>query len=155
MTDVGALTFDVFGTVVDWRGTIIREASFLAEAKGLSGDWAATSVDPQATTYGTLVSLALVGVVFVTGFVLIWLYAAIRPRFGPGPRTAVIAGLTLWLIAWALMGLSLSLSDLVTARVALISALWGLFEVPLAALAGAWLYREDRQTGDLEKSSRH
>ncbi|MCV2873712.1 hypothetical protein OEZ71_15540 [Defluviimonas sp. WL0050] len=108
----------------------------------LSDEWDATAVDPDAMAYGTLLSLALVGVVVLNGFVLIWLYAAIRPRFGPGPTTAVIAGFTLWLIAWALMGVSLTLSGVVTPRVAVISAIWGLFEVPLAALAGAWLYRE-------------
>ncbi len=32
---VKALTFDVFGTVVDWRGSIAREVRTLAQAKGL------------------------------------------------------------------------------------------------------------------------
>jgi 2-haloacid dehalogenase len=36
-----ALTFDVFGTVVDWRGSIIREGSRLGRAKKLRVDWAA------------------------------------------------------------------------------------------------------------------
>ena len=35
MDGVKALTFDVFGTVVDWRGSIAREARALAQAKGL------------------------------------------------------------------------------------------------------------------------
>jgi 2-haloacid dehalogenase len=34
------LTFDVFGTVVDWRGSIIREGRRLSRAKGLSINWA-------------------------------------------------------------------------------------------------------------------
>ena len=38
---VRALTFDVFGTVVDWRSTIAREGEELGRAKGLSVDWAA------------------------------------------------------------------------------------------------------------------
>jgi 2-haloacid dehalogenase len=29
-SSIRALTFDVFGTVVDWRGSIIREARALA-----------------------------------------------------------------------------------------------------------------------------
>jgi 2-haloacid dehalogenase len=37
---VKALTFDVFGTVVDYRGTIIREGEQLNRAKGLYVDWA-------------------------------------------------------------------------------------------------------------------
>lgn len=37
---VKALAFDVFGTVVDWRGTIIREGRALSRAHGLRVDWA-------------------------------------------------------------------------------------------------------------------
>jgi 2-haloacid dehalogenase len=37
---VKALVFDVFGTVVDWRGSVIRELEAMARAKGLAGDWA-------------------------------------------------------------------------------------------------------------------
>jgi hypothetical protein len=35
------------------------------------------------------------------GILLTWWYAAIRPRFGAGPKTAVIAGLSVWLIGVA------------------------------------------------------
>ena len=38
---IKALAFDVFGTVVDWRSTVIREGRALATAKGLDVDWAA------------------------------------------------------------------------------------------------------------------
>ena len=37
---IRALTFDVFGTVVDWRGSLIREGELLAKKKGLKADWA-------------------------------------------------------------------------------------------------------------------
>jgi 2-haloacid dehalogenase len=37
---VKALTFDVFGTVVDWRSSIIREGGKLGKRKGLQADWA-------------------------------------------------------------------------------------------------------------------
>lgn len=39
--DVRAMTFDVFGTVVDWRSSIIAEMEALAARRGLSGDWGA------------------------------------------------------------------------------------------------------------------
>ncbi len=48
MTSVQALTFDVFGTVVDWRRSIIREGEALGRAKGLTVDWARL---PGWTTY--------------------------------------------------------------------------------------------------------
>ena len=37
---VKALTFDVFGTVVDWRGSILREGTEWGKSKGLLVDWA-------------------------------------------------------------------------------------------------------------------
>ena len=40
ISTIEALTFDVFGTVVDWRGTIIREGSRIGAEKGISADWA-------------------------------------------------------------------------------------------------------------------
>jgi len=40
MDGVKALTFDVFGTVVDWRNSLIREGQALGKAKGVSADWA-------------------------------------------------------------------------------------------------------------------
>jgi len=39
LANVKALTFDVFGTVVDWRSSIIREGQLLSAAKGFDVDW--------------------------------------------------------------------------------------------------------------------
>lgn len=36
---VKALVFDVFGTVVDWRGSSIRELTAFGKARGLKADW--------------------------------------------------------------------------------------------------------------------
>lgn len=41
IAQVRALTFDVFGTVVDWRTSIHRELEAFGRAKGLSADWMA------------------------------------------------------------------------------------------------------------------
>lgn len=38
-TDVQALIFDVFGTVVDWRGSLIDDLTAYAARRGLQGDW--------------------------------------------------------------------------------------------------------------------
>ena len=40
VSPVRALTFDVFGTVVDWRSSIIHEGMHLASAKRIHADWA-------------------------------------------------------------------------------------------------------------------
>jgi 2-haloacid dehalogenase len=41
MNDVKALFFDVFGTLVDWRGSIAREARALLSPLGIAIDWTA------------------------------------------------------------------------------------------------------------------
>jgi 2-haloacid dehalogenase len=41
MDDPKALVFDVFGTVVDWRSTIIREGEALGREKNIYVDWGA------------------------------------------------------------------------------------------------------------------
>ena len=43
--DVQALLFDVFGTVVDWRGSIIAEMTRFGADKGLKADWVAFTDD--------------------------------------------------------------------------------------------------------------
>ena len=35
----------------------------------------------------------------IMGLFLVWLYAAIRPRFGPGMKTGVYAAIFIWLVA--------------------------------------------------------
>jgi len=40
LANVKACVFDVFGTVVDWRGSVIAEASHFGKAKGLHINWA-------------------------------------------------------------------------------------------------------------------
>ena len=45
---VKALTFDVFGTVVDWRRSVARECARVGEAKGFSADWEAFADDWRA-----------------------------------------------------------------------------------------------------------
>ncbi len=48
--DVKALAFDVFGTVVDWRSSVIREGEELGKAKNLRADWA-TFADEWRSRY--------------------------------------------------------------------------------------------------------
>jgi len=76
------------------------------------------------------------------GFVLVFLYAAIRPRFGAGPRTALVAALVLWVAAFLPRQLLLSEFGILEGGRLALSLTWSLAEVLLAALLGASLYRE-------------
>jgi 2-haloacid dehalogenase len=51
LSTVRALAFDVFGTVVDWRAGIAREAAALATEGGRDGDWEAFA-DAWRAGYG-------------------------------------------------------------------------------------------------------
>jgi hypothetical protein len=83
---------------------------------------------------------------FWFGIIAVFLYAAMRPRFGPGPRTAVIAGLTLFLSVGFVMTMSLYSLGLLHGRNLLIGPIWTLCETELATLVGAWIYREPLTT---------
>ena len=79
---------------------------------------------------------------FVYGIALVQLYAAIRPRFGAGPATAVKAGIFVWVIAGLLHAIGEAPMGLLPMRLYTIGTLVGLVAFPLAALAGAKFYRE-------------
>ncbi len=88
--------------------------------------------------------IALVGMTFVLGIASVWLYAAIRPRYGAGPKTAICAGLAVWVFAhlWAGVYLGAAYAGLFPPKLAWLPVAWGLVEAPLGTLAGAWLYKE-------------
>jgi hypothetical protein len=82
---------------------------------------------------------------FLYGLVLVYLYAAIRPRFGAGPRTALIAGLLMWVMIGLLH--ALSESPMATAlgaprAIYTLGTLIALVVVPIGAVAGAKFYTE-------------
>lgn len=55
ITHIKALTFDVFGTTVDWRSGIIREGRELGRRRGIDVDWAAFA-DAWRALYQPLMS---------------------------------------------------------------------------------------------------
>lgn len=83
-----------------------------------------------------------VGLTFVLGIVMVWLYALIRPRMGPGPKTAIVAALVLWFAVYVYMGIILGVLLVQPMNMVGISIVWGLGEYIIAAIAGAWLYKE-------------
>lgn len=80
----------------------------------------------------------------LTGFLLAWIYAAIRPRFGPGPVTAVRAALVVWVCAPLLMTIHMIYDGFgFPASLLLVLAVSLLPVFVLAGVVGAWLYREE------------
>ncbi len=79
---------------------------------------------------------------FWFGILAVFLYAAIRPRFGPGPRTALIAGTTLFLSVGIVMLLSIKNLGLLSGNMLLLAGVWSWCELCLGALIGGRIYRE-------------
>jgi len=79
---------------------------------------------------------------FLLGILAIWLYAAIRPRFGPGPKTAILTALFVWLFAYLWPAMGDAMLGILDPELLVFVAVWGLFEILVASVAGAWLYRE-------------
>jgi hypothetical protein len=79
----------------------------------------------------------------VCGIALIWIYAAIRPRFGAGVTTAVYAGLAVWVIGVLIPNIGfMGVSHLFSHHLMLYTTLGGLIETVVGAIAGAALYQE-------------
>src|SRR5258705_1356683 len=83
-----------------------------------------------------------VGLTFVLGIVLVLGYACIRPRLGPGVKTAVMAGLFAWFGIYFYSGIiNAVLAGIPTGTMMMVLIL-GLVEFSLGAIVGAWLYKE-------------
>ena len=83
-----------------------------------------------------------VGLTFVLGIAMVWLYALIRPRMGPGPKTAIVAALVLWFGVCFYCSIIYGLLLQLPMNMVLIGIVWCLGEYVIAAIAGAWLYKE-------------
>ncbi len=79
---------------------------------------------------------------FGVGLAAVWLYAAARPRFGPGPKTAALAGFAYWVIGYVLPSLAWGSMAQVPSRTLVLTLLWTLPEIVIATLVGAWVYNE-------------
>lgn len=78
----------------------------------------------------------------ISGLALVFFYAAARSRFGPGPRTAVIVAVALWVAAYLLSLLGYQMIGLYPSGMLVLWGAVGLVELILAGLLGAWIYRE-------------
>jgi hypothetical protein len=119
---------------------VLHTVVLLDEGKELVADWGTRGLDATAALEP---SIPLTGAIFLVGLVAVWVYAAIRPRFGPGARTAILAGLAVWAVSHLFTGVYVFAGVvIVPPRMVWLPVAWTFFEVPLATLIGAWLYRE-------------
>jgi hypothetical protein len=103
----------------------------------------AVAVAPDVAGRGMTGSAIATNVIaqFVTGLLLVWLYAAMRSRFGPGVKTATYAALVVWLcgvlfhIDWLLVGMTSPATYVMASVLALI-------QLVASAAVGGKVYKE-------------
>ncbi len=131
----------ILGGIV--AGIVINVSEFVLNGVVLSKDIvAALTALGKQDAMGPNQMMTWIVYGFILGIATIWLYAAIRPRYGPGGRTAFRAGVAVWFLAYFLYAVANANMGLFPTRLLAIGTVWGLFELAIAAAIGAYFYRE-------------
>jgi len=93
----------------------------------------------QFTVAGSAVTWIVVD--FIWGLLLVFAYAAMRPRFGPGPTTAAISAIVLW-AAVASVFAGLAAMGIYTQQAFIKESALNLVVAVAAGMSGACLYKE-------------
>ena len=76
------------------------------------------------------------------GLLCLLIYAAARPRLGAGVKAALTVGMLVFLVGTVFPPFGLTMQAFAPARLLLETIIWNAIQLPLATVAGAWLYRE-------------
>ena len=124
-------------------GVVLNIVDWLTYGVWLKADLAAAmqALGKQPGAMDSAVPL-WVALDFVYGIGLLWVYAAIRPRFGAGPKTAVIAGVAVWFFVGLLHAIGEAPMGFMPQRVMMIGTIVNLIELAVAGPVGAYVYKE-------------
>ena len=123
-------------------GFIINAGEFLLNGVLLAEEMNAAMVALNRPPIAPAMILWFVVFSFGFAFVLVWTYAAIRPRLGPGVKTAICASTLCWGLGYLYPNLFFYVMNLFPRDMIILSSIWGLVEVVIAGIAVAWVYRE-------------
>ena len=123
-------------------GLLINVSEFVLNAVVLVNDMKAAMAALNRPPIDNSMIVWFVLLAFGIGIMAVWVYAAVRPRFGPGVRTAICASLVVWGLAYLYPNVSTIILGLFPTRLMIVATVWGLVEVLVAGVAGAWIYTE-------------
>jgi len=132
----------ILGGIV--AGIVVDLLDYPIDGMWLANSWHNNLVALGHPDFGAhqIVLFNLLGL--VTGLLAIWIYAAIRPRYGPGVKTAICAGLMVWLVGVLVPNVAfMYVAGLFSKHLTMWTTLGGLVEVVVGTIAGAALYKED------------
>jgi len=133
---IGGIAAGVVMNVIDFvSNTYILGARMKAESDAFK-----PGISDQMMSGSAIASYIVMD--FVLGILLVWTYAAIRPRFGPGIKTAFYAALLFWVLVAISMSGYLHMG-MMSAGLWWSFAFIGLVNFLLSAWVGARLYSED------------
>ncbi len=126
-------------------GLVANAFDFVTNTYILAGDWAAwatsRNLDPAAMTKPAVAG-TWIAIDFVFGILLVWTYAAMRPRFGPGVKTAIFAGLVVY-IAPTLVLLGFTMMGMMGMTLFVKGSISAIISTLVASIAGAAIYTEE------------
>ncbi|HXF41999.1 MAG TPA: hypothetical protein VN687_19940 [Blastocatellia bacterium] len=123
-------------------GLVINLGEFVLNGYILEKDWEAAMRSLGKEPIGMQAVAVFLALGFLLGITAVWIYAAARPRLGAGAKTAICIGLIVWVLTSLFATLGQLPTGIFPTRLLIIPLVWGLVELPLGTVAGAWLYRE-------------
>ena len=125
-------------------GLVANVIDFVTNTYVLAPDWqsfaTAHNLDPAAMTKPSVAATWVI-IDFLMGIILVFAYAAIRPRFGPGPKTAICSGLLIY-IAITLVLYGFTNMGLLTMGMFVTGSISAIVSTLAASLVGAAIYKE-------------
>jgi ABC-type multidrug transport system permease subunit len=132
---LGGLAGGVVITVLD----LVINGLILAEQNAAALAALNPALAENLETGAPLAGFIVIDLLF--GILLVWTYAAMRPRFGPGPRTAALAGVQIWLVALLVYG-AMTFMGIWTWGYLITGAIASLVMVIIGGTVGARFYTE-------------
>jgi hypothetical protein len=130
---IGGLVAGVVANAIDYvisTYVLAREMTEMVQRLNLRADLAEQSM------------WTWIGFDIVYGLLVVFTYVAIRPRFGPGWKTALIAGMCYW-VAFTAMSAGYTAMGMFTHPMFVRSAAFSLLSTLVPALVGAAIYKEE------------
>jgi hypothetical protein len=125
-------------------GLVANAFDFVTNTYILAADWqafaTAHNIDAAAMT-SPAVAGTWIAVDFLFGILLVWTYAAIRPRFGAGAQTAIYAGLAVYL-APTLVLFGFTMMGMLTMAMFVKGSVASIVSTLVASVVGASMYKE-------------
>ena len=123
-------------------GLILNIGDYLLHVPVMGEQWKAAMAMYNMSEPDTTAIVWFMIMDFIIGIAMVWLYAAIRPRFGAGVRTAIVSGIAVWYFGWFWHMGGLIAMGIYPQSLVMLTLIWGFFQMTIAAVAGAWLYKE-------------